>query len=247
MDKVDFVFFSERFIVCQTSKNMKKVLFVLPSHDQLGNTGQKTGYWLEEFASPYYEFVDNEYEVTITSPKGGKPPVDPKSLQPENQTEYTKRLQNDKSAMEKLKNTLILNQVSSSDYDTLFLPGGHGPMWDLSKDKDLKKIVEDFYNNKKIISAVCHGPAGLLLATDKDGNSILKNKRVTGFTNSEEETVKLDKTVPFSLEDRLKELGGNFEKTENFKPFVVSDGHIITGQNPASSFLAAKKVVEILR
>ena len=226
---------------------MKKVLFVLPSHDQLGNSGHKTGYWLEEFASPYYEFTDNEYEVTIASPKGGKPPVDPKSLQPENQTEYTKRLQNDKDAKEKLENTKLLSDIYSGDYDTLFLPGGHGPMWDLSEDKDLKKTVEDFYNDDKVISAVCHGPAGLLQATDKSGNSILRNKRVTGFTNDEEETVKLEKTVPFSLEDRLKEVGSNFEKSENFKPFVVSDGRIITGQNPASAFLAAKKVIEILR
>jgi putative intracellular protease/amidase len=169
------------------------------------------------------------------------------SLQPENQTEYTKRLQNDKNATEKLENTKLLSDIYPGDYDTLFLPGGHGPMWDLSQDTDLNKIVEDFYNDKKVISAVCHGPAGLLQATDKNGNSILRNKRVTGFTNGEEETVKLEKTVPFSLEDRLKELGGNFEKTENFKPFVVSDGKIITGQNPASAFLAAKKVVEILR
>ena len=227
---MDIAFFCERFIVCQIIKDMKKVLFVLPSHDQLGNTGQKTGYWLEEFASPYYEFVDNEYEVTIASPKGGKPPIDPKSMLKENQTESTQRLQNDKSETDKLNNTLILNQVSASNYDTLFLPGGHGPMWDLSQDKDLKKIVEDFYNNQKVISAVCHGPAGLLQAIDKNGDSILKNKRVTGFTNSEEKTVKLDKTVPFSLKDRLKELGGNFEKTENFEPFIVSDGQIITEQ-----------------
>jgi putative intracellular protease/amidase len=226
---------------------MKKVLFVLPSHDKLGDTGQKTGYWLEEFASPYYEFIDNEYDVTIASPKGGKPPVDPKSLQPENQTEYTKRLQDDQEAKEKLENTLILSEVSPDEYDTLFLPGGHGPMWDLSQDKDLKKLVERFYNNNKIISAVCHGPAGLIQATDKNGDSILKNKRITGFTNDEEEFVKLDKTVPFSLENKLKELGGHFEKTENFKPFIVSDGQIITGQNPASSFLAARKVVEVLR
>jgi len=226
---------------------MKKVLFVLPSHDQLGNTGQKTGYWLEEFASPYYEFVDNEFDVTIASPRGGKPPVDPKSLQPENRTEYTKRLENDKTVKEKLENTLVLNDVSPEDYDTLFLPGGHGPMWDLSQDKGLKNLVEKFYNNNKIISAVCHGPAGLIQAMDKNGDSILKNRRITGFTNDEEEAVKLDKTVPFSLENKLKELGGKFEKSENFKPFVVNDGQIITGQNPASSFLAAKKVVELLR
>jgi putative intracellular protease/amidase len=226
---------------------MKKVLFVLPSHDKLGDTGQKTGYWLEEFASPYYEFVDNGYDVVIASPKGGKPPVDPKSLQPENQSESTKRLQNDPVVKQKLENTLILNQVSAGEYDTLFLPGGHGPMWDLSQDKDLKRIVESFYNNKKIISAVCHGPAGLLQATDNNGNSILKDKSVTGFTNDEEQTVKLDKTVPFLLEDKMKELGGNFKKTENFKPFIVSDGQIITGQNPASSLLAAKRVVEVLK
>jgi putative intracellular protease/amidase len=226
---------------------MKKVLFVLPSHDQLGNTGQKTGYWLEEFASPYYEFTDNEYEVTIATPRGGKAPVDPKSLLIENQTEYTKRLQNDQNTKDKLENTKRLSDINPSDYDTLFLPGGHGPMWDLSQDKDLKKIVEDFYNDKKVISAVCHGPAGLIQAIDKNGDSILKNKRITGFTNDEEEFVKLDKTVPFSLENKLKELGGQFEKTEKFKPFVVSDGQIITGQNPASSFLAAKKVVEVQR
>ena len=226
---------------------MQKILFVLPSHDQLGNTGQKTGFWLEEFASPYYEFIDNGYDVTIASPKGGRPPVDPKSLQPENQTESTKRFQADKSANEKLDNSLVLKEILSDDYISLFLPGGHGPMWDLSKDNDLKRIVENFYNKDKIISAVCHGPAGLLQATDKNGYSILKNKRVTGFTNEEEQTVKLDKIVPFSLERRMKELGGNFEKTENFKPFVIHDGQIITGQNPASAFVAARKVIEILK
>lgn len=226
---------------------MKKVLFVLPSHDQLWNTGQKTGYWLEEFASPCYEFVDNGYEVTIASPKGGKPPVDPKSLQKENQTKATERFQNDKSAMEKLDNTMVLAQVSSNEYDTLFLPGGHGPMWDLSEDENMKKIVEDFYNNKKIITAVSHGPAGLLQAKDQNGNSILSDKKVTGFANGEEKSVKLDQVVPFLLENRLKELGGSFEKSEDFKPFVVSDGQIITGQNPASAFLAAQKVIQIMK
>jgi putative intracellular protease/amidase len=226
---------------------MKKILFVLPSHDQLGNTGQKTGFWLEEFASPYYEFIDNGYDVTIASPKGGRPPVDPKSLQPENQTESTKRLQADKSANEKLDNSLVLKDISSDDYVSLFLPGGHGPMWDLSHDNDLKRIVEEFYNKDKIISAVCHGPAGLLQATDKNGDSILKNKKVTGFTNTEEQAVKLDKIVPFSLESRMKDLGGNFEKTENFKPFVMIDGQIITGQNPASALVTARKVIEVLK
>jgi putative intracellular protease/amidase len=225
---------------------MKKVLVVLPSHDQLGNTGQKTGFWLEEFTDPYYKFIDSGYEVTIASPKGGKPPVDPKSTQKENQSESTQRFERDKSAQAKLENTLVLGQVSANDYDTLFLPGGHGPMWDLSSDENMKKIVEDFYSDKKIVSAVCHGPAGLLQATDRNGNSILKGKKITGFTNNEESAVGLTKAVPFLLENRMKELGGKFEKGQDFKPFIVSDGQLITGQNPKSALPAAEKVVEIL-
>lgn len=225
---------------------MKKVLVVLPSHDQLGNTGQKTGFWLEEFTDPYYKFIDSGYEVTIASPRGGKPPVDPKSIQKENQSESTQRFERDKSAQAKLENTLVLSQVSASDYDTLFLPGGHGPMWDLSSDENMKKIVEDFYSDRKIVSAVCHGPAGLLQATDRNGNSILKGKKITGFTNNEESAVGLTKAVPFSLENRMKELGGKFEKGQNFKPFVISDGQLITGQNPKSALPAAEKVIEIL-
>lgn len=225
---------------------MKKVLVVLPSHDQLGNTGQKTGFWLEEFTDPYYKFIDSGYEVTIASPRGGKPPVDPKSTQKENQSESTQRFERDKSAQAKLENTLVLGQVSANDYDTLFLPGGHGPMWDLSSDENMKKIVEDFYSDKKIVSAVCHGPAGLLQATDRNGNSILKGKKITGFTNNEESAVGLTKTVPFSLENRMKELGGKFEKGQDFKPFVISDGQLITGQNPKSALPAAEKVIEIL-
>ena len=225
---------------------MRKVLVVLPSHDQLGNTGQKTGFWLEEFTDPYYKFIDSGYEVTIASPRGGKPPVDPKSIQRKNQSESTQRFERDKSAQAKLENTLVLSQISANDYDTLFLPGGHGPMWDLSSDENMKKIVEDFYSDKKIVSAVCHGPAGLLQATDRNGNSILKGKRITGFTNNEESAVGLTKTVPFSLENRMKELGGKFEKGQDFKPFIVSDGQLITGQNPKSALPAAEKVVEIL-
>jgi putative intracellular protease/amidase len=225
---------------------MKKVLVVLPSHDQLGNTGQKTGFWLEEFTDPYYKFIDSGYEVTLASPRGGKPPVDPKSIQKENQSESTKRFERDKSTQAKLENTLVLSQVSASDYDTLFLPGGHGPMWDLSSNENMKKIVEDFYSDKKIVSAVCHGPAGLLQATDRNGNSILKGKKITGFTNNEESAVGLTKTVPFLLENRMKELGGKFEKGQDFKPFIVSDGQLITGQNPKSALPAAEKVVEIL-
>jgi putative intracellular protease/amidase len=225
---------------------MKKVLVVLPSHDQLGNTGQKTGFWLEEFTDPYYKFIDSGYEVTIASPRGGKPPVDPKSIQKENQSESTQRFERDKSAQAKLENTLVLSQVSANDYDTLFLPGGHGPMWDLSSDENMKKIVEDFYSDKKIVSAVCHGPAGLLQARDRNGNSILKGKKITGFTNNEESAVGLTKAVPFSLENRMKELGGKFEKGQDFKPFVISDGQLITGQNPKSALPAAEKVIEIL-
>lgn len=225
---------------------MKKVLVVLPSHDQLGNTGQKTGFWLEEFTDPYYKFIDSGYEVTIASPRGGKPPVDPKSTQKENQSESTQRFEKDKSAQAKLENTLVLSQVSANDYDTLFLPGGHGPMWDLSSDENMKKLVENFYSDKKIVSAVCHGPAGLLQATDRNGNSILKGKKITGFTNNEESAVGLTKAVPFSLENRMKELGGKFEKGQDFKPFVISDGQLITGQNPKSALPAAEKVIEIL-
>jgi putative intracellular protease/amidase len=225
---------------------MKKVLIVLPSHDQLGNTGEKTGFWLEEFTSPYYKFIDNGYEVTLASPKGGKPPIDPKSLKKENQSESTERFKVDKSVQDKLENTTVLSQVSARDFDTLFLPGGHGPMWDLSADKSIKRLVEDFYSNKKVISAVCHGPAGLLQATEQNGNSILKDKKVTGFTNDEESSVGLTKVVPFLLEDRMKELGGKFERSEDFKPYIVTDGQLITGQNPKSSSLAAEKVVEIL-
>jgi putative intracellular protease/amidase len=225
---------------------MKKVLIVLPSHDRLGDTGQKTGFWLEEFTDPYYEFIDNGYEVTIASPKGGRPPVDPKSIQNENQSETTRLFEKDKSTQAKLENTLVLSQVSADDFDTLFLPGGHGPMWDLSTDKNMKKIVEDFYSDKKIVSAVCHGPAGLLQATDRDGNSILKGKKITGFTNNEESAVGLTKAVPFLLENRMKELGGKFEKGQDFKPFVTRDGQLITGQNPKSAVLAAEKVIEIL-
>jgi putative intracellular protease/amidase len=184
--------------------------------------------------------------VTIASPRGGKPPVDPKSTQKENQSESTQRFERDKSAQVKLENTLVLSQVSANDYDTLFLPGGHGPMWDLSSDENMKKIVEDFYSDKKIVSAVCHGPAGLLQATDRNGNSILKGKKITGFTNNEESAVGLTKTVPFSLENRMKELGGKFEKGQDFKPFVISDGQLITGQNPKSALPAAEKVIEIL-
>ncbi|HEU4448059.1 MAG TPA: type 1 glutamine amidotransferase domain-containing protein, partial [Nitrososphaeraceae archaeon] len=158
----------------------------------------------------------------------------------------TKRFEKDKSAQAKLENTLVLSQVSASDYDTLFLPGGHGPMWDLSSDGNMKKIVEHFYSDKKIVSAVCHGPAGLLQATDRSGNSILKGKKITGFTNNEESAVGLTKAVPFSLENRMKELGGRFEKGQDFKPFIVSDGQLITGQNPKSALPAAEKVIEIL-
>jgi putative intracellular protease/amidase len=220
---------------------MKKVLFVLTSHDQLGNTGKKTGFWLEEFAAPYYEFIDNGYDVTIASPKGGQPPMDPKSNLEEWQTDSTRRFQKDKSAQEKLANTLVLAEVLATDYDTLFIPGGHGPMWDLATDKNLKKLVEDFYFGGKIVSAVCHAPAGLLQATDKDGNSILKNKKVTGFTDSEEIAVHLEKVVPFLLEDRMKELGGEFEKTENFRPFVVTDGKLIYRSESCLVFCCSAK------
>ena len=186
---------------------MRKVLIVLPSHDQLGNTGQQTGFQLEEFTSPYYEFIDNGYDVAIASPKGGKPPVDPKNAQKGNQTASTQRFEKDKLAQKKLGNTMVLSQVSASNYDTLFLPGGHGTKWDLSADKNMKKLVEDFYSDKKIISAVLHGPAGLLQATDQNGNSILKNKKITRFTNDEESTVGITKVVPLFTGGPFKRIG----------------------------------------
>ena len=219
-----------------------KILFVLTSHDELGNTGEKTGFWIEEFAAPYYYLVDKGVEVTLASPKGGQPPIDPTSDKPENQTEATKRFKADAELQEKLSKTHVLADIKSEDYDAVFYPGGHGPLWDLAESKDSAALIEDFYNNGKPVSFVCHAPAALKKVKNADGEPLVKGKKVTGFTNTEEELVKLTDVVPFLVEDMLKENGGIYSKKGDFETYAIEDGLLITGQNPASS----EKVAELL-
>ena len=219
-----------------------KILFVLTSHDQLGNTGEKTGFWIEEFASPYYYLVDKGVEVTLASPKGGQPPIDPTSDKPENQTESTKRFKADTALQEKLSKTHLLSEVSSEDYDAVFYPGGHGPLWDLAESETSAKLIESFYNSNKPVSFVCHAPAALKNVKNTDGEPLVKGKKVTGFTNTEEDLVQLTDVVPFLVEDMLKENGGIYSKKGDFEEYAIEDGLLITGQNPASS----EKVAEIL-
>lgn len=226
-------------------KKAKKVLFVLTSHDKLGNTGEKTGFWSEEFAAPYYELIDKGVEITIASPLGGQPPIDPKSADPASATEDTKRFDADKTLQEKLKHTHKLSIIKQADYDAVFYPGGHGPLWDLVEDKNSIALIEDFYNHNKPVAFVCHAPAVLKNVKVK-GEYLVKGKKVTGFTNEEEEGVGLTKVVPFLLEDALTKNGANFSKIENWQPYAVEDGHLITGQNPASSKLVATKLLKQL-
>lgn len=222
-----------------------KVLMVLTSHDQLGNTGRKTGFWLEEFAAPYFVFRDAGVELTLASPKGGQPPIDPKSDLPENQTPSMARFKQDARAQKELSQTVKLSDVKAEDYDTVFYPGGHGPMWDLAEDPNSIALLESFYNSGKPIALVCHAPGVLRHVTYK-GEPLVKGKRVTGFTNGEEEEVKLTKIVPFLVEDELLRLGAIFEKLKNWEPFSVIDGRLVTGQNPASSTFAAKDLLKVL-
>jgi putative intracellular protease/amidase len=222
-----------------------KILMVLTSHDQLGNTGKPTGFWLEEFAAPYYVFKDAGAEITVASPKGGQPPIDPKSDEPGNQTEAMTRFKSDPAAQEVLANTVKLRDVSPDDYDTVFYPGGHGPMWDLADDRTSIALIEAVYNAGKPVAAVCHGPAVLHRVTYQ-GQPIVKGKRVTGFTNSEEEAVDLINVVPFLVEDELKRLGGRYEKAADWESFAIVDGRLITGQNPASSTAAAQELLRLL-
>lgn len=219
-----------------------KILFVLTSHDQLGNTGEKTGFWIEEFASPYYYLVDKGVDVILASPNGGQPPIDPTSDKPENQTESTIRFKADKELQEKLSKTHKLSEVSSDDYDAVFYPGGHGPLWDLAESETSAKLIESFYNSDKPVSFVCHAPAALKHVKNTDGEPLVKGKKVTGFTNTEEELVKLTDVVPFLVEDMLKENGGIYSKKGDFEEYAIEDGLLITGQNPASS----EKVAEML-
>jgi putative intracellular protease/amidase len=224
-----------------------KVLMVLTSHSELGDTGKKTGFWVEEFAAPYYTLKDAGAEITLASPKGGQPPIDPKSAEPGAQTEATKRFDKDAELQKLLANTKKLGEVKAADFDAVFFPGGHGPLWDLTKDPDSIKLIQDFWRAKKPVAAVCHAPSVLLNVKDENGEPLVKGKRVTGFTNTEEEAVQLTKVVPFLLEDELKNKGGQYSKKEDWASYVVKDGMLITGQNPASSEAAAKELLALLK
>lgn len=222
-----------------------KILMVLTSHDQLGNTGVKTGFWLEEFAAPYFVFKDAGVQLTLASPKGGQPPLDPKSDEPANQTAAMKRFKEDEQARKTLSQTVKLADMKAEDFDTVFYPGGHGPMWDLAESSDSIQLLESFYNAGKPIALVCHSP-GVLRHVKYKGAPLVKDKHVTGFTNGEEEEVKLTKIVPFLVEDELLRLGAIFEKKKNWESFVVVDGRLVTGQNPASSTAGAQSLLKLM-
>jgi putative intracellular protease/amidase len=222
-----------------------KILLVLTSHDQLGNTGHKTGFWLEEFAAPYYVFKDAGATVTLASPKGGQPPLDPRSADPSAQTEATRRFATDAAAKADLAHTALLSDVGAGDFDAIFYAGGHGPLWDLAEDKTSIALIEAFWTSGKPVSAVCHGP-GVLRHATVDGAPLAKGRKVTGFSNSEEAAVKLTDVVPFLVEDELKRLGGLYRKGPDWGSFVAVDGKLVTGQNPASSVGVAKAVIGML-
>ena len=225
---------------------MKKILMVLTSHDELGDTGKKTGFWLEEFAAPYYLFKDAGAAITLASPQGGQPPLDPKSDDPQAQTEATQRFKADPAAQAVLASTLKLAEVAASNFDAVFYPGGHGPLWDLAEDDASIALIEAMLAAGKPVAAVCHAPAVLRHPKNGNGNSVLRNTSVTGFTNTEEEAVGLTDIVPFLVEDMLKENGGHYSKLGDWQPYVVADGLLITGQNPASSAPAASALLDKL-
>ncbi|MTI19086.1 type 1 glutamine amidotransferase domain-containing protein [Rhodobacteraceae bacterium RKSG542] len=226
---------------------MTKVLIVLTSHDQLGNTGEKTGFWTEEFAAPYYKLIDAGVDVTLASPKGGQPPIDPKSNQPDYQTEATRRLDSDKSALGALAHTHKLDSVNADDYDAVFYPGGHGPLWDLSQDPNSIALIEHFIASHKPVAAVCHAPAVLLQAKTADGEPLVKGKTVSGFSNDEEAAVGLTEVVPFLLESEMDRLGANYTKVAPWHTLAVQDGLLITGQNPQSSVAVADELLSVLK
>jgi putative intracellular protease/amidase len=223
-----------------------KVLVVLTSHSELGNTGKKTGFWIEEFAAPYYAMADAGVEITIASPKGGQPPIDPKSDEPENQTPATERFHADADLKAKLSQSVVLADVNARDYDAVFYPGGHGPLWDLANDKDSISLIESFYNSSKPIAFVCHAPGVLIQVKDENGEPLVKGKEVTGFSNSEEEAVQLTKIVPFLVEDELNRLGASYSKGPDWGSYVKQDGLLITGQNPGSSEETAQVLLAAL-
>lgn len=230
----------------KTEKTMK-VLFVLTSHDELGDTGEKTGFWVEEFASPYYTLLDKGADITVATPKGGKAPIDPNSDTEDNQTEATKRFHKDEAAQKVINNTKKLSDVKAEGFDAVFYPGGHGPLWDLANDKTSIELIETFNRQEKPIAFVCHAPAALKEVKGTDGEPLVKGKKVTGFTNSEEKAVELTDVVPFLVEDMLKKNGGIYSKGDDWAEYVLVDGNLITGQNPASSELVAEKLYAKLK
>lgn len=223
----------------------KKVLFVLTSHDELGDTGLKTGFWTEELATPYYALSDKGVDITLASPKGGLPPIDPKSEDPSSQTDATRRMDKDEVLQDKLKSTHKLSEVKNEDYDAVFYPGGHGPLWDLAEDKVSQQLIVDFYSNDKPVAFVCHAP-GVLKDVKIDGEYLVNGKNVTGFTNTEEEAVQLTAVVPFLVEDVLKKNGGVYSKIEDWSPCAIVDGRLVTGQNPASSEKVAEELLKLI-
>jgi putative intracellular protease/amidase len=223
-----------------------KILIVLTSHDQLGDTGKKTGFWLEEFAAPYYVFKDAGASITLASPKGGQPPLDPKSDLSENLTEATKRFRTDNEAQAELAKTNKLAEVSADDFDAVFYPGGHGPMWDMPDNVTSIALIEAFVKDGKPVAAVCHAPAAFVNVRGEDGEYLVKGKRVTGFTNAEESAVGLTTAVPFLLEERLKERGGVYSNGADWASYVQVDSKLVTGQNPASSGPAARALLALL-
>ncbi|KQX58596.1 type 1 glutamine amidotransferase domain-containing protein [Ensifer adhaerens] len=224
-----------------------KVLMVLTSHDTLGNTGKKTGFWLEELAAPYYVFRDAGAEITLASPKGGQPPLDPKSDEPMFETDLTRRFKADREAKAQLAETVRLDSVNQGDFDTVFYPGGHGPMWDLAEDGNSIKLLEAFIAAGKTIALVCHAPGVLHRVKNPDGTPFVNGRKVTGFTNSEEAAVGLTEVVPFLVEDELLGLGAVFSKVKDWGVHTVVDGRLITGQNPASSGETAKALLAALK
>jgi putative intracellular protease/amidase len=224
-----------------------RILIVLTSHDQLGDSGKKTGFWLEEFAAPYYRLHDAGVELTLASPAGGQPPLDPKSSEEGAQTEATHRFNSDQHAQKALANTVKLAAMNADDFDAVFYPGGHGPLWDLSADQNSISLIENFVAQDKPVAAVCHAPAVLIHARNAQGAPLVQGKRVTGFSNTEEAAVGLTDIVPFLLEDELVQQGARYEKTDDWHPLAVIDGQLVTGQNPASSEAVADALLSLLR
>ncbi|WP_289062720.1 type 1 glutamine amidotransferase domain-containing protein [uncultured Zobellia sp.] len=223
-----------------------KILFVLTSHDKLGDTGKKTGFWVEEFANPYYTLLDKGADITLATPKGGAAPIDPSSNTPDASTADTERFEKDPVAQEKIKNTKVLADMNADDFDAVFYPGGHGPLWDLANDANSIALIEKFNEQKKPIAFVCHAPAALKSVKSNDGEFLVKGKKVTGFTNTEEDAVQLTDVVPFLVENALKENGGIYSKGDDWAAYALQDGNLITGQNPASSELVAEKLLASL-